>query len=63
MLGSLGPTLDNKVSDACDQQKALQAERNKITKDLCTAEKRRRRLRTRCKGLPVEGLLKVLAMR
>ena len=63
MLDSLEPTLDNKISDMRSQQKALKAERKKITKDLRNAEKRRRRLRMRCKELPAEDLLEVLAMR
>ena len=34
-----------------------------MAKELRNAEKRRRRLRARCKELPAEDLLEVLAMR
>ena len=43
--------------------KTLRAEKKRLAKDFRNAEKRRRRLRARCKELPAEDLLEVLAMR
>eukprot|EP00974_Lingulodinium_polyedra_P074136 7183709-Lingulodinium_polyedra.AAC.1 len=47
--------------DTLAQQNALKAEQRKTTEDMRNAEERRRRLRTRCKELPAEDLLELLA--
>ena len=62
-LTSLRPPLDSKIDEMKGNAKALKAERKRVAKDLRNAEKRRRRLRARCKELPAEDLLEVLAMR
>ena len=61
-LKSLHPSLYSKIFDMKAQAKALKAEK-RVVKELRNAEKRRRRLRARCKELPAEDLLEVLAMR
>ena len=62
-LKSLKPSLDIKIGDMRSHAKALKAEKKRVAKELRNAEKRRRRLRARCKDLPAEDLLEVLAMR
>ena len=62
-LKSLHPSLDSKIGDMKARAKALKVEKKRVAKELRNAEKRRRRLRARCKELPAEDLLEVLAMR
>ena len=62
-LCTLEPRLDGRIGDMKARAKELKAERKRIAKELRNAEKRRRRLRARCKELPAEDLLEVLAMR
>ena len=62
-LNALQPSLDMRIKDMKDKAKALKQEKKRVAKDLRNAEKRRRRLRARCKELPAEDLLEVLAMR
>ena len=62
-LNKLNPSLDNKIGDMKAKAKALKLEKKRVAKDLRNAEKRRKRLRARCKELPAEDLLEVLAMR
>ena len=57
------PSLDSKIGDMKARAKALKVEKKRVAKELRNAEKRRRRLRARCKELPAEDLLEVLAMR
>ena len=52
------------ASDTCvERRKNCVRRRSGSQKDFRNAEKRRRRLRARCKELPAEDLLEVLAMR
>ena len=62
-LKSLQPSLDTKIGDMKAKAKALKQENKRVAKDFRNAEKRRKRLRARCKELPAEDLLEVLAMR
>ena len=62
-LNALQPSLDSKITDMKAKAKALKQEKKRVAKELRNAEKRRRRLRARCKELPAEDLLEVLAMR
>ena len=62
-LNALQPSLDDKIIDMKAKAKALKQEKKRVAKELRNAEKRRRRLRARCKELPAEDLLEVLAMR
>ena len=62
-MKSLHPSLDSKIGDMKARAKALKVEKKRVAKELRNAEKRRRRLRARCKELPAEDLLEVLAMR
>ena len=62
-LNNLNPSLDTKIGDMKAKAKALKLEKKRVAKELRNAEKRRRRLRARCKELPAEDLLEVLAMR
>ena len=62
-LKTLQPSLDNKIGDMKAKAKALKLEKKRVAKELRNAAKRRRRLRARCKELPAEDLLEVLAMR
>ena len=56
-LKGLQPSLDNKIGDMKAKAKALKLEKKRVAKDLRNAEKRRRRLRARCKELLAEDLL------
>ena len=62
-LSQLSPSLDDKIATMKAAQKKLKLDRKRVAKELRNAEKRRRRLRARCKELPAEDLLEVLAMR
>ena len=62
-MTALTPTLDTKIDGMRKQSRDLKSERKRLAKDLKNAEKRRKRLRARCKELPAEDLLEVLAMR
>ena len=62
-LKSLHPSLDSKIGDMKARANALKVEKKRVAKELRNAEKRRRRLQARCKELPAEDLLEVLAMR
>ena len=62
-LKLLHPSLDTKIGDMKAKTKSLKLEKKRVAKELRNAEKRRRRLRARCKELPAEDLLEVLAMR
>ena len=62
-LYKLQPSLDGHIGDMRSRQKELRAGKKRLAKELRNAEKRRRRFRARCKELPAEDLLEVLAMR
>ena len=62
-ISQLSPSLDDKIATMKAAQKKLKLDRKRVAKELRNAEKRRRRLRARCKELPAEDLLEVLAMR
>ena len=62
-LTALTPTLDTKIDDMRKKTRDMKNEKKRLAKELRNAEKRRKRLRARCKELPAEDLLEVLAMR
>ena len=55
--------MDTKIDGMRKQNRDMKSERKRLAKELRNAEKRRKRLRARCKELPAEDLLEVLAMR
>ena len=62
-LTELTPSLDTKITAMRQKSRDMKNEKKRLAKELRNAEKRRKRLRARCKELPAEDLLEVLAMR
>ena len=62
-LTALTPSLDTKITAMRQKSRDMKNEKKRLAKELRNAEKRRKRLRARCKELPAEDLLEVLAMR
>ena len=62
-LTALTPTLDTKIDDMRKKTRDMKNEKKRLAKELRNAEKRRKRLRARCKELPAGDLPEVLAMR
>ena len=55
--------MDTKITAMRQKSRDMKNEKKRLAKELRNAEKRRKRLRARCKELPAEDLLEVLAMR
>ena len=63
LLSQLTPGLDGKIANIKNESTEAKAAKKRLAKELRHAEKTRRRLRARCKELPAEDVLEVLAMR
>ena len=58
----MAPSLGGKIASMKKEVRRGKAEEKRLAKELRNAEKRRKRLRARCKELPAEDLLQALAM-